>query len=141
MNFAYWLTPRSRVLLEKLNVSHLVKKFHAFYVVRRFITAVISARYLSLSWASSIHSTPPYPISWRSILISSSHLRLDIPSGLYSSDFATETLYKHPLFPYELHAPPISFFSILVTDKFWVRSTDHDAPHYVVFSSVSPRPS
>jgi hypothetical protein len=32
------LTPRSRVLLEKLTVTQLVKKFPSFYGTRRFIT-------------------------------------------------------------------------------------------------------
>jgi len=45
----YLLTPCSTVLLEKLTVSELVKKFPAFYGTRRFITAVTSARHLSLS--------------------------------------------------------------------------------------------
>jgi hypothetical protein len=49
-------TPWSRGLLEKLTVSQLVKKFHAFYGTRRFITAFTSARHMSLSWASSIQS-------------------------------------------------------------------------------------
>jgi hypothetical protein len=49
--------PMSRVLLEKLTGSQLVKKFSAFYGTRRFITAFTSARHLSLSWASSIQST------------------------------------------------------------------------------------
>jgi hypothetical protein len=35
--------------------------------------------------------------------------------------------------PYALHAPPISFFSILSPDQYWVRSADHEV-HYVVFS-------
>ena len=39
------LTPRSRVLLEKLTGFQLVKKFPAFYGNRRFITAVTSAFY------------------------------------------------------------------------------------------------
>ena len=78
-NNGYWfylLTPWSIVLLEKLTVPQLVKKFPAFYGTRRFITAFTSARHLSLFWASSIQSTPPHPTSWRSILILSSHLRL-----------------------------------------------------------------
>jgi len=33
-----------------------------------FITTFTRARQLSLSWASSIQSLPPHPISWRSIL-------------------------------------------------------------------------
>ena len=45
----YLLTPRSRILLEKLTGFQLVKKFPAFYETRRFITAVTSAPHLSLS--------------------------------------------------------------------------------------------
>jgi len=39
----------NKVLLEKLTVSQLVKKFPAFYGTRRFNTASTSARHLSLS--------------------------------------------------------------------------------------------
>jgi len=46
----YLLTPYSRVLLEKLTVPQLVKKFPAFHGTRRFITALTSARHLSLSY-------------------------------------------------------------------------------------------
>ena len=81
------LAPCSRVLLEKLTGSQLVKKFPSFYVTRRFITAFTSARHVSLSWASSIQSIPPHTSSWRSILILSSHLRLGLPSGLFPSGF------------------------------------------------------
>ena len=72
------LTPLSRVLLEKLTGSQLVKKFPAFYGTRRFVTTFTSARHLSLSWASSIHSMSTHLIFWRSILILSSHLRLSL---------------------------------------------------------------
>ena len=87
------LTPRSRVLLEKLTVSRLVKKFAAFYGTRSFITAFTSARHLFLSWASLIQSIPPNPTSWRSNFILSSHLCLGLPSGLCPSGFPTKTLY------------------------------------------------
>jgi hypothetical protein len=45
----YLLTPWNRVLLEKLAGLQLVKKFPAFYGTRRFLTALTSARHLSLS--------------------------------------------------------------------------------------------
>jgi len=45
----YLLTPRCRVLLEKLAGSQLVKIFPVFYGTRRFITALTSALHLSLS--------------------------------------------------------------------------------------------
>jgi hypothetical protein len=45
----YLLTPWSRVLLEKLTGSQLLKKYPAFYGSRRFITEFASARHLSLS--------------------------------------------------------------------------------------------
>jgi hypothetical protein len=44
------------------------KKFPAFYGTRRFITAFISTRHLSLSWASSNRPIPPHLSSLRSVL-------------------------------------------------------------------------
>ena len=89
----YLSTPWSRYLLEKLTASQLVKKLPAFYGTRRFTTVFTSARHLSLSRASSIQSISPYPTSWRSMLILSSHLRLGLPSGLFPSGYHTKTLY------------------------------------------------
>ena len=100
-----------------------------------FITALTSARHLSLSWGSSIQSIPPHPTSWRSVLILSSHLCLGLHIGLFPSGFRTKTLYKPLLFPYVLHAPPISFFSIWSSEKYCVGSTEHWPSHYVVFST------
>ena len=51
-----YLTPRNRVLLEKLTSPQLVKKFPAFYETRRFITAFTSALHLFLSSARSSQS-------------------------------------------------------------------------------------
>ena len=89
----YLLTPWSRVLLEKLTVLQLVKKFPAFHGTWRFITALTSVHHLSLSWASPIQSIYPHPTSCRSILILSTHLRLGLPSNLFPSGFPTKTLY------------------------------------------------
>jgi len=100
--FGIWLNlraPCSRVLLEKLTGSQLVKKFLTFYGTRRFITAFTSARHLHLYWASSIQSIPLHPNSRRSILIFSSHLHLGLPVGFFSSDVPTKTLYTPLLSP------------------------------------------
>jgi len=59
------------------------QKFLASYGIRRFITVFTTARHWPLSWASWTQSTPSYPVSLRSILILSCHLRLGIPSGLF----------------------------------------------------------
>jgi len=48
-----------------------------------------------LSQLDPVHT--PHPTSWRSNFISSSHLRLGLPSGLFPSSFPTKTLYT-PLF-------------------------------------------
>jgi len=73
-----------------------------------------------LSQLDPVHT--PHPTSCRSILILSS-----IYAWVYqvASGFPTKTLYT-PLLspPYALNAPPISFFSILSPEQYWVRSTD-----------------
>ena len=130
----YLLTPRCRVLLEKLTGLQLVKKFPAFHGTPRFITALTSVRHLSLSWASPIQSINPHPTSWRSILILSTHLCLGLPSRLLPSGFPTKILYTPSPQPYAPHTQPISFFSISSPAQYWVRSANHLAPRYAVCS-------
>ena len=105
----YLITLCSRVLLEKLIGSQLVKKFPAFYGTWKFISEFTSACHLPLSWTRSIQSVPPHPSSWRSILILSSHLRLDLPSGLLPSAYPTKILYM-PCSPHTcyMHLPSYS---------------------------------
>ena len=85
----YLLTPRCRVLLQKLTGLQPVKKFPAFPGTRRFITV----RHLSLSWVSPIQSIYLHPTSWRSVLILSTHLQLGLLSGLLPFGFPSKTLY------------------------------------------------
>jgi len=106
---AYLLTPWCRFLLEKLTGLQLVKKFLALYGTRKFITALTRVRHLSLSWASPIQSTCTHPTSWRSILISSTHLRLGLHSDLFPSGFPTKTLYAP--FPH----PPLKYIAMIKT--------------------------
>jgi len=101
----YLIAAWSRILHEKLTATQLVKKFPAFYGTRKFITAVTNTRDLSLSWVTSIQSTPPHPTSWISIFILSSHLRLGLPSGLFPSRFPTKTLYTPLLAPIRYICP------------------------------------
>ena len=108
--YNYWLTPWSRVLLEKQTGFQLVKKFPTFYGNRMFITAFTSARHLSLSWASSIQSIPPHPTSWRFILILSSHQRPVLHSGLFPSCFPTKTLHTTLLYPIRATSPTYLIF-------------------------------
>jgi hypothetical protein len=50
------------------------------------------ACHLALSWANWIQFAPSIPISSRSILMLSYHLRLGLPSGLLASNLPTKTL-------------------------------------------------
>ena len=92
----YLRTPRSRVLLENLTGSQLVKESPAFYGTRRITTAFTSARHLSLSWASSIQSMSLHPTSWRSILILSSHLHL----WSFTRSLSLRYPYQKPVYTY-----------------------------------------
>ena len=56
-----------------------------------------------LSQINTGHAT--HPISWRSILTLSFHLRLGFPSGLFPSSFPTKTLYTPLLYPIRVTCP------------------------------------
>ena len=96
------LTAWSRVLLEKLTGSQLVKKFPAFYGTQRFIIAFRRAGHLSLSWARSVQSMPY-------------HLRLCFPNDLIPSGFPTKTLYKPLLSPIRPACPAHLILLDLIT--------------------------
>ena len=63
MHFTYLLTSWSNFVPEKLKGSRLVKKFLAFYGIRKFITAFASTHHLFLSRTTSIQSMPQHPTS------------------------------------------------------------------------------
>ena len=92
------LTPRSKVLLEKLLVPQSFKKSHSVYLTRKFITVFTKAQHLLLSSAKSIQSMPP-TYSRITILILSSHLGIGLPSGLFPSGFPTKALCAPLLSP------------------------------------------
>jgi len=129
------LTPWCRVLLEKLTGLQLAKKFLAFHGTQRFITALTSARHLSLSWVSPIQSIYPHPTSWSSILISTRVL-LGLPSGLFPPVSPPRPYTPPSPHPYVPHAQPISFFSILSPAHCWVRSTDYSPSLHGLMNQV-----
>jgi len=111
-----YLTPWSRILLDKLTGSQLLKKFPAFYGIRRFITAFTTVCQLSVSWSRSIQSISLHPTFWRFVLILSSYVRLNLPSCLFLSDFPTKTLNTPLLSPHTRCMPrPSHFFLDFIT--------------------------
>jgi hypothetical protein len=85
----------------------LLKNFPAFYETRSFITVFTRDFCWSLSWPTSIQSIPHYPITLRSILILSTHLRLGLPSGSFPPRFPTNILYAF-LFSHLCYMPCLS---------------------------------
>jgi hypothetical protein len=86
-------TPWSRAQLERPPIVQPAKKFPAFYDNRRFITAFTRALHLSYPDPDHCSQCQPQIISPRAILILSTHLRLDLPSGPFPSSFSTNNLY------------------------------------------------
>jgi len=76
-----------------------------FHETPRLITVFTKACHLPLPWVRQTQSTFSYPISFRFILIVSSHLHLGLPSGFFLSDFPTTTLYAFLLFPTHATCP------------------------------------
>jgi len=111
----YLLTPWSGVL-ETLNSLHLAKKFPTFYGTRSFIAAFTTAHHPSLPSASSIQSIPSHTTSWRSILLLSSHLRLDFQVVSFHQASPPKPYIRLSSPPYVLHAPPISL-KLCIYDK------------------------
>jgi len=93
------ITAWRRVLLQKLIVTQLVKKFPAFYGTRRYNAAFTRSSHCSLSLTRRIQSTSSQPIALSSCLILSPHVRLDIQSGLFPSGFPPKMLYTFPIYP------------------------------------------
>jgi hypothetical protein len=96
----------------------------------------------SLPWSQEpattrIQSTHSHTISQRSILILSSHLRLDLPRGIFPSIFRTKILYALLIFPMRAtclaHLILIDLITLII---FCEGSTNYKAPHYAVFSGL-----
>ena len=120
----YLLTPCSTVL-EKLTGSQLIKKFPHFMEPEVSIPQ------------SQVPSNFPHPEPAQSSPYSHTPLSKD-PAYYYTPIYARVSQVVSFILvsppkpciqltspPYALYAPPISFFSILSPEKYWVSSTDH----------------
>jgi hypothetical protein len=80
--------PKEYLLLNAAeSLSESQEEFPAFYRAWWFIIAFPRAWNLPLSWSRSIQFTFSYPVSLRSILIISSHLRQGLSSFIFPSVF------------------------------------------------------
>jgi hypothetical protein len=75
-------TPRSTVLLEKLTVTNLIKKFPAIYGALRFTTVFTTTRHWSLSWDRWTQYALFHSISLWSVVILSSHIKVKVKLSL-----------------------------------------------------------
>ena len=66
------ITPRSRILIERPVVPQHDNKFPVLHQTLRFSTFFAQNYVIFPHWAKLIHSSPPWPISWKYILILSS---------------------------------------------------------------------
>jgi hypothetical protein len=94
-----------KVLLGKLIVPQLVKKFPAVYETRRLITVLTTAA--SCPYPQTDQSNRPPTNFFKIHLMLSSNLRLCLTTGLFPSGFPTNSCMH--LSPYIPHAPSISF--------------------------------
>jgi hypothetical protein len=99
------ITVWSWALLERPLDVRPLDSFPVFYGTRRFNTEFTRAPHLFLSWARPVQFTSPHPISPRSILILSTHLRLGLPFPLA---FPPMSYTRSSSSAFVLHDPPIS---------------------------------
>ena len=124
-------TPWSRVLLEKITFSQLVKKFSTFYRTRKFITVFQRKWHLSPPRARSIQSTPSH-------FIFEIHCNIILPLKLRSSiwslsSFQAKFRYTFLFCPMCATRTSHGIFLDLMTAVV-VRGDNYEAFHFAIFA-------
>jgi hypothetical protein len=118
-NNPFWTNPTQQSSSSEANSYSASQEVPHISWNPRFITVFTTARHLSIAWARLIQPTPSHAISLRSILLSCSHLRLDLSSGRVPSGLLTTTPQCNILLLHTCHVsrvPPNSF----VSDKCYI---------------------
>jgi hypothetical protein len=132
---------------EKLLVTKLVNKVPIFHGNRRFTTVFTRDRIWSLSCATCIQSTASHPISLRSNLILSFHLRLRFQSDLFPSGSLIKILYAILISLMYVISPSylilLDFIVVVISDeayKLWGSSlcSVPQPPHFVSLRYTYP---
>jgi hypothetical protein len=126
-----WEANRSSATQE---ISRILWNVEVYYRIRKSPPFVPV-----LSQIDPIHVS--HPTSRIYVFVSSSHLRLGLPSGFFPLDHPTKTLYAPFLAVMRATFPAHPSLFTLSPKWYSVRSTEHKAPCYVVFSTpLLPHP-
>jgi hypothetical protein len=113
-----WIHIKCNSIVWKQIAKHKLTQQDA--LLEDFITMFTLALHWSLSWARSIESIQPSPISLRSILISSSYACVGLPSGLFPSGFPIKNNTFISFLPHAFQVFWFNFFKHALLNVFFI---------------------
>ena len=120
--------------------SILAKKFSTFYGSQGFITTPIRSHHVPIpNHINVVIAALTRPISWRLILMSSSHLCLELPCGLLPSGFPTKTLYAPLLTSIRTKYPTHLNLTAFTTQIYGKHSRSQSSSFYNLLQSLLRR--